>query len=753
MYDIIKKQNGERFAKAIRNYDNGIFDIPNLDSIVRYAGRDAEPIMQYLISLKNVEIQEHAVHMDPIALLNQAGYNAYIADTLKKQNAIRPYFAPGEELCTFRDSKRFENYYIINAVRKDVDKIRRRDFNNPQREDAYGTSVLSIQILKTGGFISIKNRYNHSVSNPDNTLNSNPDNIILGLSDALKHHFNVDFSSQKVSLPNRYIDVNGQILKYNTERNNVYFGDKFYMREGKIYDIDPYTEWMLGDGLLLNLQKHEVYDMSVTDYSSFSMEPTSRDLFIKVLNDAIRGKKLHVAKNPDGGHDIIADGVRILTVDGGEIVNINMPNAPVLDLTGFSRLRGNLDFSNVDKLYIGPWTDVSQVTDIKFNPNAHIIEFNTTPQIKLQGELDFSNVDVLQIGGPNMGDVSDIRFNPNASTISIGSAVDLKLHGDLDFSNVTKLFLSANVDASGVSGIKLNPDATDVHLSAQGLRLFGDVVFNNINLLRLEYIDFANVSTLRCDSSNSGDVHVLGPKNLRGTIDFSGTNHLLLTAPDLTHVSDLKFNPKASSIDCVRPIGLRGTFDLSGVSRVRIDSADLANARIKFNPNGKSVMMNNCKGLNGDVDLSHVVEFVSMSSSDISRANVRLNPRTAAMELIATKGLRGTLDFSGVKQLMMPSTDISDADVKFNPTADYICVQYVKGLRGELDFSRTKQLLINGADLSNVTAVHVNPGQLMDIDPNALQLRVGRNKLQIKILELQQKINKAINAVMGQQNE
>ena len=25
MYDVIKKQNGERFAKAIRNYDNGIF--------------------------------------------------------------------------------------------------------------------------------------------------------------------------------------------------------------------------------------------------------------------------------------------------------------------------------------------------------------------------------------------------------------------------------------------------------------------------------------------------------------------------------------------------------------------------------------------------------------------------------------------------------------------------------------------------------------------------------------------------------
>ena len=42
MYEIIKKQNGERFARAIRNYDNGIFDVPNIDKVVKYAGRDAE---------------------------------------------------------------------------------------------------------------------------------------------------------------------------------------------------------------------------------------------------------------------------------------------------------------------------------------------------------------------------------------------------------------------------------------------------------------------------------------------------------------------------------------------------------------------------------------------------------------------------------------------------------------------------------------------------------------------------------------
>ncbi|MDD3668995.1 MAG: hypothetical protein PHX68_01735 [Alphaproteobacteria bacterium] len=154
-FEIIKKQNGERFAKAIRAYDSGIFDVPDLPAIVKYAGRDAEPIMAYLVSLKNIRIEEQTVSLPPIELLRQAGYDAEYADTLAKQNAIRKYFAPGEALCTFNDPTRYQKYHIINAVRKNVADIRRENFPRPQREDDYGTSVISIQVLKTGGFISI----------------------------------------------------------------------------------------------------------------------------------------------------------------------------------------------------------------------------------------------------------------------------------------------------------------------------------------------------------------------------------------------------------------------------------------------------------------------------------------------------------------------------------------------------------------------------------------------------------------------
>ena len=54
VFEQIKKQNGETFAKVIRAYDNGIFDVSGLAEIVKYAGREAEPIIPYLESLKRI---------------------------------------------------------------------------------------------------------------------------------------------------------------------------------------------------------------------------------------------------------------------------------------------------------------------------------------------------------------------------------------------------------------------------------------------------------------------------------------------------------------------------------------------------------------------------------------------------------------------------------------------------------------------------------------------------------------------------
>ncbi|MBR6412941.1 MAG: leucine-rich repeat domain-containing protein, partial [Alphaproteobacteria bacterium] len=346
VFEQIKKQNGERFAKAIRGYDNGIFDIPGIVDIVKYAGHEAEPIMEYLESLKEIKIEETGVYQDPLTLLDAAGYDAYYVTNLEEQNRIQKYYADGEKLCTFHDPHRFENYHIINAVRKDVDQIRREDFRGREkREDEYGTSVLSIQILKSGGFISIKNRYNHTVDNPDNTFFSNPDLIIPGLSNSLRHHFNTDFSSSKSALPDsNYTLINGQIVRFNYELDNTYFGPNFYAKDGQIHHLKDH-EIMLGS---------HIFDMRTKTLSYpgalYTFIKTEEDTeFEKAFLKEIEGHKVILKKDKDGQHLFIrregekdpSKDIEILTVKDGVITALNLPTTTkignhFLELTGAS---------------------------------------------------------------------------------------------------------------------------------------------------------------------------------------------------------------------------------------------------------------------------------------------------------------------------------------------------------------------------------------------------------------------------------
>ena len=314
IFEQIKKQNGEGFAKAIRAYDSGIFDVPDIVNIVRYAGREAEPIIPYLESLKKVPIEKNTPYKDPIELLAEAGYRAWYADTMDKQNAISKYFAPGEELCTFNDPERFRRFHIINAVRHDADKLKRTDFyGREEREDTYGTSVLSIQILKAGGFISIKNRYNHKVSNPDNTFHSNPDNIIHGLSYALKERFAVDFSSHLIMPPPEYLLVGHRLVRYQSEEYGIYVSDGCYVKNGHIYPIDRDKE-ILFEYFILNLKNKTIQNLFPTAES-----------FVPVLQDEIRDKPLQVLKNKIGERIVTVGGDPLLTLKGARLIELNLP--------------------------------------------------------------------------------------------------------------------------------------------------------------------------------------------------------------------------------------------------------------------------------------------------------------------------------------------------------------------------------------------------------------------------------------------
>lgn len=154
----------------------------------------------------------------------KAGYDTVIFDDEEKIAECEKYYASGERICTYNNlSGRMNQYHMLVAIKKDINKIQRS--KNPQREDEYGTSILNIQIAKNGSHMSIKNRYNHTVSECDSTLNNNLDLLVPGLQAKVLGYYKIAFLNKNKNHYKNIVNINGIYLKYSKEVNNVYFGN------------------------------------------------------------------------------------------------------------------------------------------------------------------------------------------------------------------------------------------------------------------------------------------------------------------------------------------------------------------------------------------------------------------------------------------------------------------------------------------------------------------------------------------------
>ena len=249
----------------------------------------------YIYSLANIG-ENHKVIDDrtPKELLESVGYDLYECKTEEDIQSFKKYYAPGEELCTFK-TRRLDNCYVFFAVKKDVDNIRRENFKRPQRQDEYGTSVISIQFSKgKNNVLSIKNRYNHRVDNPDATFNNNLDNIVYGLSDSFAREYNLKFITDGISnfyIPN-YIQCNdGKFYRYNYEINNIYY----CVNNVIVENFDSELSGRLNNHCLL-------VDYFIIDLKEKTI--TSRykdDLFTDSITDCGKIEKIECTKNKDKG--------------------------------------------------------------------------------------------------------------------------------------------------------------------------------------------------------------------------------------------------------------------------------------------------------------------------------------------------------------------------------------------------------------------------------------------------------------------
>ena len=118
VYKKLKKQNGEAAAKVIR--EAVLLDVPGIAHILEFAGNNADEIKRLVPVIREVykkdEKSEYHTNKNPLELLSEAGYDAFVVQTEEQKNSIAKYYRPKERLCTFHDPHRHEIYHMIHAV-------------------------------------------------------------------------------------------------------------------------------------------------------------------------------------------------------------------------------------------------------------------------------------------------------------------------------------------------------------------------------------------------------------------------------------------------------------------------------------------------------------------------------------------------------------------------------------------------------------------------------------------------------------
>ena len=202
----------------------------------------------------------------PFELMKEAGYKLTECKTEEDIQLFRKYYASGEELCTF-DGGRLNTCYVFFAVKKDADNIKREDFEKPTRDDEYGTSVISIQFSRENYTLSIKNRYNHTVKNPDATFGNNLEKIIPGLTKSFEKYYDHKIKQSGNFEIIGYTEVDGKLYKYNYEINNTYYcPNNIIIVNGEVKTYEP-EQYIIMDYFVLDLRNKTLtlFDENIKD--------------------------------------------------------------------------------------------------------------------------------------------------------------------------------------------------------------------------------------------------------------------------------------------------------------------------------------------------------------------------------------------------------------------------------------------------------------------------------------------------------
>ena len=384
-------------------------------------GQESE-FKNFIYSLVDVENNnELGMIKTPEELMSEAGYvlvECYNEEDIQK---FRKYYASGEELCTFKGG-RLDRCRVFFAVKKNVSDIKREDFKNPTRQEEYGTSVISIQFTKDGtNTLSIKNRYNHTVNNPDATFSNNLDNIIPGLTKSFERYKGIiqRYKGQNFEIEG-YVRANdGKYYKYNYEINNVYYcPDNIIIDNFNVKKYDK-SRYLIIDYFIIDLSKDNksisLYDKKLSD----SFCDVIKDINKIEIDNIDSGKKITILGDNNKSLEIITDkDGKIISLKMNKIYDIGhqflYKNTSLQKFTAENLTEVGSDFlycnTSLQELYL---PNLTKVGDDFLRRNKTLQKFTAENLTKVGNDFLCCNASLQKFTAENLTEVGDnfLRFN------------------------------------------------------------------------------------------------------------------------------------------------------------------------------------------------------------------------------------------------------------------------------------------------------------------------------------------------------
>ena len=569
---------------------------------------------------------------DPYELAMQAGYELTgpFSDTAGFMKYIED-FRQGEELCTFDDpTARLSGYRILWLRRPDADETLPADMITqdnltegwkeyltaegrfdpttgeydlvnlkPLRQDPYGTSSMSVQVSRNGTHVSIKNRYNHTVTNPDNTYSSDLDEIADGLRHAVYNRVgrsDLMTATKHNAIHDDYVcDNDGGLHRYYQVDANIYLGHYEYIEDGVVTKVDKSVYDMLTPGLYVS--KH------------------------------IAGKTIEIDSYSanDTWHDVLADGSHVMYFyDPGGVGEYSY--VYTYDTSG-----------NVDNISLHVAASESQVNismDVDYNPvlkelvvaeGAHLgsVSGNTSlTKIALGSDSSacfiYNNAALTEVSVGKRATTMDIFKNTMLKKLTIGDGAEVDRIYQND--SLTELTIASG---ASISNICQNPSLAELVIPQ---RASIQSIYDNILLTKLTIENNANVYNI-CQNPALDALTIC--KSARVNDIYDNTNLTTLTFGEGACARDIYLNDSLTELHSEKWTTVRDVFKNEGLHTMTTGK-DSRTGDILVNPALTCITISEGASV-GTISSNHVLSKVYVEIGASARGIYNNSPSTGTV--------------------------------------------------------------------------------------------------------------------------